>query len=218
MIRSVGPELGAFCAELHREHGTAIRCGAVIEAVEDGSRVRRMRFSDGSTLETDVVVVGIGVVPSTSWLGGSGIELGNGVICDATLNAGHPAVYAAGDVANWPNPLFGERMRAEQWTNAVEQARHVARSLVHGRAAFAGANYFWSDQYGCRMQFVGSPVADKVVLIDGSLEERSFVSWYKRGDRLVGAFGIDAPKLIMESKGLVERGVCWDDAVRSLAA
>jgi NADPH-dependent 2,4-dienoyl-CoA reductase/sulfur reductase-like enzyme len=219
MIRSVGPELGAYCAEIHREHGTAIRCSVVVEAVENGHGASRLRLSDGWTLETDIVVVGIGVVPNESWLSGSGIQLENGVICDATLNAGHPAVRAAGDVANWPNPLFGERMRSEQWTNAVEQGRHVARAVARGESApFVGSNYFWSDQYGHRIQFVGSPIAEEVVVVEGDVESRRFLAWYRRGERLVGAFTIGLPKLLMESKLLVERRASWQEAVKGLAA
>jgi NADPH-dependent 2,4-dienoyl-CoA reductase/sulfur reductase-like enzyme len=168
--------------------------------------------SGGRVLEADIVVVGVGVTPQTSWLEGSGLRLADGIVCDAALNAGVPGVYAAGDAASWHNELFGRRMRVEHWTSASEQGRHAALELLHGTAApFAGSNDFWSDQYGVRIQFVGSAEADAVVVVDGSVDELRFVAWYRAGDRLVGALGVASAKLLLRSRagrgaGLVERG------------
>ena len=89
-----------------------------------------MRLGDGSIVPADVIVVGIGVAPATGWLDGSGLTLRDGIVCDATLAAGPPGVYAAGDVARWPNALFGEEMRVEHWTNAAEQGAAAARNLL----------------------------------------------------------------------------------------
>src|SRR5262249_59322953 len=98
--------------------------GASVEGTAPAEAVRR---SDGSRLPADVVVVGIGSAPATDWLQGSGLELDDGVVCDETLNAGAPGVYAAGDVARWFNPLFGQTMRLEHWTTAAAQGRVAAR-------------------------------------------------------------------------------------------
>src|SRR5207244_7225125 len=108
---------------------------------------------------------------------GSGLELANGVVCDAALGAGAPGVFAVGDIANWPNELFGRRMRVEHWTNASEQARHAARNLMHGEGApFVGSNFVWSDQYGVRIQFVGSSQADEIVVVDGATDQGRFLA------------------------------------------
>ena len=215
LARALGPEIGALLMGLHREHGTELRLGVhVVEA--EGEPVDRLRLSDGATLETDVVIVGIGVVPNIAWLDGSGLELANGVVCDASLRAAD-GVYAIGDVASWPNELFGRRQRVEHWTNTAEQARHAARNLVHGkRTPFLGSNYVWSDQYGYRIQFVGSTLDAEAEVVAGDPEAREFLAWYREHDRLVGAIGIGLPKLLMQSRTMIEERRNWNDALAAL--
>ncbi len=134
MVRGLGPELGAVIADMHRDHGVDLRTGVQVEAIEGDGRVERVRLADGSTIDADVVVVGVGVVPETGWLESSGLKLDNGVVCDETCLAA-PGVVAAGDITRWPNPLFdGELMRLEHWTNATEQGVHGARRLLAGDA------------------------------------------------------------------------------------
>ena len=120
MERILGTDLGSLTADLHRDHGVHVRLGVGVEALEGGERVERLRLADGSVVDADVVVVGIGVTPYTGWLEGSGLALDNGVVCDETCLAA-PGVVAAGDIARWPNARFGEVMRVEQWENAMEQ-------------------------------------------------------------------------------------------------
>ena len=128
LVRGLGPVLGMVCGELHRDHGVDLRLGVGVAAIEGDGRVERVRLDDGSTVEA--VVVGVGVVPVTDWLEGSGLVLDNGIVCDETLLAA-PGIVAAGDVARWPNPLFdGELMRLEHWTNAAEQGVAAARRLL----------------------------------------------------------------------------------------
>ncbi len=110
LSRAIGAAMGAELTRLHLANGTAMHLGMTVERFEDG----RVDLSDGTRLEADLVVVGVGVRPNTSWLEGSGIEVDNGVVCDAALTAGHEDVYAIGDVANWDNPLFERRMRREE--------------------------------------------------------------------------------------------------------
>ena len=126
-----GATLGMVCGELHRDHGVDLRLGVGVDAIEGDGRVERVRLDDGTCIDADVVVVGIGVVPVTDWLVGSGLTLDNGVVCDETLLAAPGVTVAAGDIARWPNPLFdGEMMRLEHWTNAVEQGVAAARRLL----------------------------------------------------------------------------------------
>src|SRR5207237_4835151 len=106
LARAIGPAMGSVLMGLHRDNGTEVRLGVTVKEVEgEGNGVERLRLSDGSVLETDVVVVGVGVVPNVAWLEGSGLDIFHGVACDAALNAGAPGVFAAGDVASWPNEL-----------------------------------------------------------------------------------------------------------------
>src|SRR3990172_12116475 len=104
--------------------------GTGVAAFEGAGRLERLRLSDGSALEADVAIVGIGVVPNTEWLASSGIELDAGVVCDETTATGAPGIVAVGDVARFANPLFGVSMRTEHWTHAVEQASAAAQCLL----------------------------------------------------------------------------------------
>jgi NADPH-dependent 2,4-dienoyl-CoA reductase/sulfur reductase-like enzyme len=219
-VRAVGAEMGAVCGELHGDHGVQLMCGARVEALEGAGRVERVRLSDGRALDADLVVVGIGVVPEIGWLAGSGLELGDGVVCDAALRTSAPGIWAIGDVASWDNELVGERMRGEQWTNATDQARHVARAMLGAAdpaAPYRSSNYFWSDQYGVRIQFAGSASADEVRVVEGSVPDRRLLALYRRGDRLVGAFAIDNARLLMKSKQIIEQGGPWADGLALVA-
>jgi NADPH-dependent 2,4-dienoyl-CoA reductase/sulfur reductase-like enzyme len=221
LVRAVGPSVGEVCAQLHREHGTRLVLGAAVTAVEGTGQVERVRLADGSTIACDLLVVGIGVLPDAGWLAGSGLTVQDGLVCDEHLNAGHPAIYAAGDVARWPNALFGRSMRAEQWTNAAEQARYVARVLLDGPSAvppFTGSNYFWSDQYGMRIQFAGVPDADEIHVADSAADGARYLAYYRKGATIVGVFGIDAPREVMRAKLLIEKRTSWAEALTAARA
>ena len=212
LAHAVGHQMGVLLMDLHRDNGTEVRLGATVEAMADGSS-HRLTLSDGSVLETDMVVVGIGGVTNVAWLAGSGLTVDRGIVCDADLSCGPPGVYAVGDVAIWPNELFGLRMRVEHWTNAAEQARHAVRNLLHRTATpFRGSNYVWSDQYGARIQFVGQR-GDNLEIIAGRVDAREFLAWYRDGDRLVGAMAIGMPQELMKTKQLIEQAHSWHEAV-----
>jgi 3-phenylpropionate/trans-cinnamate dioxygenase ferredoxin reductase subunit len=193
-----------------------------VAGFEGAERVERVRLADGSAIDADVVVVGVGVLPETRWLEGSGLELDDGVVCDETCLAA-PGIVAAGDVARWPNPLFdGERMRVEHWTNATEQGVAAARRLlVDDRAAeaFAPVPFVWSDQYDVKIQVVGSIRGDdEVAVADGSLDDHRFVALFGRGGRLVGALGFSRPRIVMQYRKLIAGRASWDDALAHAVA
>ncbi|HTN79859.1 MAG TPA: FAD-dependent oxidoreductase [Acidimicrobiales bacterium] len=217
LVRALGNHMGAACAAVHADHGVEVRTSTGVDAIEGAGRVERLRLSDGSSLDAEVVVVGIGVIPNTSWLEGSGLTIRDGVVCDETLAAGPPGVYCAGDVARWPNPLFGEEMRVEHFTNANEQGAAAASNLLLGPGngvPYAPVPFFWSDQYDTRIQFLGRAHGeDEVKVVHGSVDERKFVALYGREGRLVGALGMSVPKLLMPYRKLLEARVSWNDAL-----
>jgi NADPH-dependent 2,4-dienoyl-CoA reductase/sulfur reductase-like enzyme len=219
LARGLGPVLGGAIADLHRSRGVDVRLGVGVDAIEGDGRVERVRLSDGSVVDADVVLVGIGVAPATAWLEGSGLDLRDGVVCDAMLAAGPPLVYAAGDLARWPNLLFDEEMRVEHWTNAAEQGAAAARNLLDRSAGGAGVPYapvpfFWSDQYDARIQFVGRASGDDTVqIVHGSVADLQFVALYGREGRLRGAFGLNQPKLVMPYRRLLAGASSWEDAL-----
>jgi len=221
MERILGTDLGSLTADLHRDHGVRVRLGVGVEALEGGERVERVRLADGSTIDADVVVVGIGVAPSTGWLEGSGLALDNGVVCDETCLAA-PGVVAAGDVARWPNRRFDEVMRVEHWENALEQGAHAARRLLAGDAggeAFEPVPWFWSDQYDRKIQLAGrSGPGDDVHIVHGSVDDRRFVALYGRGGRVVGVLGVNRPRHVMQWRARISEGITWEDGLALAAA
>jgi NADPH-dependent 2,4-dienoyl-CoA reductase/sulfur reductase-like enzyme len=174
--------------------------------------VESVALADGTTVPANVVVIGVGVAPTTGWLEGSGLDLADGVRCDQwcrALAGGRPVpgVVAAGDVARWANPLFGQEMRVEHWTNAAEQGRAAALTLLHGEEAppFDPVPYFWSHQYETKIQFVGRTGPD-IEVVDGSLDDDRFVVAYGLDGRLVGAVAFSRPAKLMRYRSMIARG------------
>jgi len=219
---AVPAAIGETLAAIHRDAGVTLRCGVRVAGFAGGARVEGVRLEDGSLVPADVVVVGIGVTPETRWLEGSGLPLGDGVLCDETLAAGAPGVVAAGDVARWHNPLFGESMRVEHWTNAVEQAGAAAERLLAGPAAgkpFAPVPFVWSDQYDRKIQIAGrvSP-QDEMRIAHGTLAERRFLALFGRADRLVGALAFNRPRQLVACRKQIREGRRFEDAVAEAKA
>lgn len=220
LVRATGDRMGAAIAALHAQNDTPLLCGRTVVAVEGTDRVERVVLDDGTELPADLLVVGIGIIPATAWLEGSGLTLDNGVVCDETLWTGVPGVYAAGDVANWSNPVMGERQRMENWTAAAEQGAAAARNALDADNAkpYGTVPYFWSDWYDVRIQFVGSPDADEVVLVDGDPGAGGrWVALYRRGDRLIGALTVNGQTEIMKYRVMIQKGAGWDEALEFAA-
>jgi NADPH-dependent 2,4-dienoyl-CoA reductase/sulfur reductase-like enzyme len=216
LVRAAGAEMGSAIASLHERNGTTLLCGRGVAAVEGDGRVERVVLNDGTHIDADLLVVGIGVSPSVGWLEGSGLTLENGVVCDETLWTGAPGVYGAGDVANWMNPMFGARQRMENWTAAAEQGAAAARNALDPEHAkpYGTVPYFWSDWYGSRIQFVGVPDADEVKVVDGDVENSDrWVALYRRGDRLVGALTVNGQTVIMKYRRMIAQSSSWGDAL-----
>lgn len=216
LVRATGTVMGAAIASLHERNGTKLLCGRGVKAVEGDGHVERVVLDDGTVIEADLVVVGIGVIACTSWLEGSGMTIDNGVLCDETLWTGVPGVYAAGDVANWLNPMFGVRQRMENWTAAAEQGAAAARNALDPENAkpYGTVPYFWSDWYGSRIQFVGVPDSEEVLLVDGDVDnDDRWTALYRQGDRLVGALTVNGPTVIMKYRRMIGQRCSWSDAL-----
>jgi NADPH-dependent 2,4-dienoyl-CoA reductase/sulfur reductase-like enzyme len=188
-----GSVVAGVCETFLLEAGVGLHIGRHVTQVREADGVHTLTLDDGATIEAELIVVAVGARPQTDWLEDSGLTLNDGVLCDAACAAiGVERVVAAGDVARWPNPLFGGfPMRIEHWTNAVEQGMAAARTLLHGsgpQTVYAPVPSFWSDHFGTRLQTVGLPLlGDRSEVVDGSLEERRFVLASYRGEELVGA-------------------------------
>ncbi len=215
LARAVGAEVGAACASLHAAHGTELLCGVGVDRLTGNGHVENVVLADGTEIPAQLVVVGIGVTPNVEWLASAAIETGNGVVCDEFLRAGSERVFAVGDVAEWFNPRYGERMRVEHWTTTVEQAIVVAHNITNPDAPRVcdAIPYFWSDQYGSRIQFVGRSNADEVRTIEVSAETARYLALYRRGDQLIGALAIDGTPILMQLRGLMMAGISLADAL-----
>jgi len=231
LARAVGERMGRALTHLHRRHGTEVRTGVAVDEViadEDAAergptdrrgRVRAVRLADGTEVDTDVLVVGIGARPATDWLEGSGLTLDDGVVADETLAAA-PGVYVAGDVARWPNALFTDvvegTMRLEHWTSAADQGGRAARHAVDPTNAkpYETVPYFWSDWYDGRVQFVGIAAGDHVEVVAGDdAEGGPFTAIYRAGGRIVGALAVDMPAEVMKYRRLIGARKSWEDAL-----
>lgn len=157
MTRIVGPEAARRLVELHGVNGAKTRFGVGVTDIQGRDGELTVSLADGSQLEAAIAVVGIGSLPSTEWLDGSGLKIDNGVMTDGRLQAlGAEDVYAIGDVARWPHPGHGMHIRAEHWTNASDQARYVAAAITQGAAAdYVSTDFVWSDQYGWKIHTIG---------------------------------------------------------------
>jgi len=204
LAAALGPELGAVCAGLHATNGVTLFAGTtVVEwlTVADGvgrRRVTGLELSDGRRLRADVVVVGIGMQPASEWLTDSGLPIDNGVLTDPGYVTDRPNVVAVGDVARPWSPGLGRHVRREHWTDAAEGPRIAVRNLLARRTVqhVDKPSYFWSDQYGTRIQFAGAPEpSDEIRFLDGAPADGAFVATYSRGDATTAVLALNSPRL-----------------------
>lgn len=211
-----GSDVGRALAGRHLQRGVKLLTGVGVGALRGSGAVTAVELADGTLLPADTVLLGLGAEPATQWLAGSGLDLRDGIRCDARGRTSLPGVYAAGDAASWYDAEADDWVRVEHWTTAREQAATVAATIVDPGsepAAAPSVPYFWSDQYGARLQFLGSAAgADEVRLVHGSLQADRFVVVYGRSGRLVGALGLDAARDLMPYRPLIAAKAEFDSA------
>ncbi|GAB2956336.1 FAD-dependent oxidoreductase [Amycolatopsis acidiphila] len=219
--RAVGAEVGGHLASLHRDNGVTLLTGVGVEAVEQTSEGAVVRLSDGTTHEAGTVVVGIGTTPNTEWLDGSRIPIDDGVLTDASCAVqAAEGVYAIGDVARSIDQGATVYRRVEHWTNAVEQAHIVAKQIIDptARVPSARAPYFWSDQFGTKIQMVGRPAESD------SVELRRFptpagektIAIYGRQGAFAACVTFGWPRAIATCRSAWERGKSTEHVLAEL--
>jgi len=195
-----GPDLGERWDQMHREHGVDVRLGVGIAALRGRGSVQQAELSDGTTVQADTVLLALGSVLNTEWLTGSGLELNPAVVCDATLTTTRdPDILAAGDIAAVPVVLAdGTPLRVEHWTTAAEHGQLAGRNALLDpaeRAPHGSPPYFWSDQYGSKIQALGCPsLAERTELLEQTPEGDRFVVACVRGRRVTGIVGMNAAR------------------------
>lgn len=231
LARVLDTDAGMAIADLHREHGVDVRLGVGVSALQsdtvlDDPAVSAVALDDGSLIECDIVVVGIGVIPNTDWLEGSGLTIDNGIVCDDTCVAigsdpEHPVV-AAGDVARWDHHRYGQ-VRVEQWDNGVEQGAYAGTRVLaalNGEPSpdpYGPVPWFWSDQYDRKIQLAGMP-GPTTELIHGDIAERKFVQLYLDSDgEAVGVLAWNRPRHAIQARQFLADGATADEIRTALA-
>ncbi len=202
----LGETIGELVTRLHRAEGVDVRCGVGVSEVSGEDRVQKVTLGDGTELDADLVLVGIGSHPATGWLDGSGIEVDNGVVCDEVGRTSAPHVWAIGDVASWRDTVGGQ-VRVEHWSNVADQARALVPSMLgQDVPATVSVPYFWSDQYDVKIQCLGEPEAtDTVHVVED--DGRKFLAYYERDGAVVAVVGGGFPGKVMKTRAKIAAGV-----------
>lgn len=195
----LGATMGGIVSGLHADHGVRLLCGVGVKGLSGERCVDAVLLEDGRSIPADIVVVGVGARPCVEWLEGSGVELDNGVKCGADGRTALAGVVAVGDCANWYDPRAGAHRRVEHWTGARERPDAAVATLLAGGAVVPGVPrppYFWSDQYGVRIQFAGHAAgADSVSVEEGAVDDRNVLAVYRRAGDPVAVLGMNQPRL-----------------------
>jgi 3-phenylpropionate/trans-cinnamate dioxygenase ferredoxin reductase subunit len=209
LLRVLGREVAQVFATLHQEHGVDLRCGVqVAEITGSGGRADGVLLTDGSRIEADVVIVGVGITPNSQLASAAGLEASNGIRVDAQLRSSDPDIYAAGDVANAFHPLLGKHIRVEHWANALHQPQTAARAMLGQDVAYDRVPYFFTDQYDLGMEYSGyvEPDGYDEVVFRGDAGQREFIAFWLSGGRVLAGMNVNIWGVNDAIQGLVRAG------------
>jgi 3-phenylpropionate/trans-cinnamate dioxygenase ferredoxin reductase component len=204
LLRVLGREMATVFADLHRANGVNLRFGAQVERIDRSS----VALADGTTLDADAVVVGVGITPNTQLAEAAGLTVDNGVVVDASLRTSDPDIFAAGDVANALHPFYDKHIRVEHWANALKQPATAAAAMLGGDARYEELPYFYTDQYDLGMEYVGyvEPDGYERVLIRGSTERLEFIAFWIRDGRVLAGMNVNVWEVVDQIKTLIRSG------------
>jgi len=204
--RVTTPEMSTYYHDLHTSRGVQIHTSTTVTGFEGDGRVSRVLCGDKS-FDTDLVIVGIGIVPNVEIAEAAGLECANGIVVDDHCRTSDPFIYAAGDCTNHPNPLLDRRLRLESVPNAMEQARVAAANICGGDKVYASIPWFWSDQYELKLQMVGFSSDGDTQIIRGDMDKNEFAVFYLRDGKVVAADAVNSAKEFMICKQLIGKPV-----------
>ena len=209
---ALGQTAGAAMVPWYAAAGVDLRLGQPVESVQEGG----LALPGGGWLEADLVVTAVGVRPSTGWLGGSGVDLGNGIVVDSRLRASVPGVYAAGDCAAFWSARFGRRLRVEHWDTALHAPDVAAANVLGAERDYDPVPYFWSEQFGRMVQYVGHhDHEDRLIWRGDPAAERWAACWVSGTagtDRLVAVLAVGRPRDMLQGRRVMEAGQSVDTA------
>ena len=201
MERVLGPEMGDFVRSLHGEHGVVFHLGDTVTNIEG----KRATLKNGGAIEADLVGVGVGVRPRLSLAEKAGLAIDRGVTVNAYLETSAPGIYAAGDIARWPDPHSQENIRVEHWVVAERQGQAAARNMLGHRKAFDDAPFFWSQHYDVPINYVGHAEKWDAIAVEGSIADRDCLVRYKRGGRVLAVASIYRDLASLQAEVAMER-------------
>jgi 3-phenylpropionate/trans-cinnamate dioxygenase ferredoxin reductase subunit len=210
MGRVVSPPLSRFYEKLHREAGVRFRLETGVKEIRKAGAAVDVVCTTGGDLPADLVVIGVGILPTTGLAETAGLACENGIIVDEFCRTSDPGIYAAGDCTNHPNSLLGRRLRLESVHNAQEQGKTAALSILGKPEAYAQIPWFWSDQFDLKLQITGLAEHYTDMVIRGDIDSRSFAAFYFAGKRLIAVHAVNSPREFMLSKKLIAEGAQLD--------
>lgn len=202
--RVASPETSDYFRALHKAHGVDIREGVGLEQLLGDTSVRSARLTDGSELEVDFVVVGVGITPGTALAEAAGLALDNGIRTDARGRTSEPLIWAAGDCASFP--YKGKRIRLESVPNAIDQAEIVAENMLGAEKDYVATPWFWSDQYDVKLQIAGLNTGYDTIVTRPGDRDGTVSFWYYQGDKLLAVDAMNDARAYMIGKRLIESG------------
>lgn len=200
MGRVVSSEVSDFFQKKHQSEGVEFKFNTSVTDIEDRGKQKRIICSDGSFLDTDVVVIGVGIKPNIELAKSSGLKCDNGILVDDHGQTSDPHIFAVGDCSNHPNNIFKQRLRLESVQNAVEQAKSIAASITGSHKPYQEVPWFWSDQYNIKLQIAGISQDHDHRVVRGYPEEEKFAVFYQKEKRLIAVDAINSPKEFMVGK------------------
>jgi 3-phenylpropionate/trans-cinnamate dioxygenase ferredoxin reductase subunit len=212
--RVLGEDVGRVIEHVHLDHGVRFHHRQQVARIQgsEAAGVQRIVTTSGDTFEADLVVVGVGVEPVTDVVDGTGIATGNGILTDAYLRTNVPDVFAAGDVADHDDPVFGRHVRVEHWDNALKGGAAAARNMLGDDVAYDEPHWFWSDQFDMELQYAGFATRWDRFVVRGSIEGRRFVGFYLADGIVRGVVGMNRGRDVRRSLPLVKAALPVDPA------
>ncbi len=210
--RAMAPEIARFVHELHLRHGVEVRTGVKVTGIAGRGRIEAVECGDGSRYPADLALVAVGIIPNAELAAAAGARVENGIVVDEFGRTTVEDVYAAGDVANHPNPVLGHRLRLESWQNAQNQAIAIARGLCGAPQPYAEVPWFWTDQYDANIQMVGAPLRTEEVVVRGDPASGRFMAFNLAGGCVVGATAFNMGGEIRFARRLIETRAKLDAA------
>ncbi|WP_321815358.1 MULTISPECIES: NAD(P)/FAD-dependent oxidoreductase [unclassified Paraburkholderia] len=208
--RSLPDEVSQFLLDLHRANGVDIRLNAQLVSLDDHGDGVRATFADGSTLDADFAVAGIGLAPHTAIAEAAGIEVQDGIVVDEFGQTSDSDIFACGDVANHPNAWLKRRVRLESWANAQNQAIAAAKAVLGVKTPYAEIPWFWSDQYDVNLQILGEIPAGATPALRGSLEEKRATLFFVENGHLRGVIAINSARDLKLARKWMNQGRAVD--------